>query len=839
MIGRPVYPIEAWSLTEHGLDIDDLSRSESLFALSNGHVGLRGNLDEGDPHGLPGTYLNSVHELRPLPYAEAGYGYPESGQTVINVTNGKIIRLLVDDEPFDVRYGDLLAHTRTVDFRAGVLRREVDWVSPAGQRIRIHSQRLVSFSQRSAAAILYEIEPVDASARVVVQSELVANEQLPARRGDPRAAAVLESPLISERHRARDAMVELVHHTRHSDIRIAAAMDHIFDGPRSLGISSESEPDAGRVTATAVLAPGEKLRMVKFLAYGWSEQRSLPALRDQAVAALVAARQTGWQGLVAEQRDYLAEFWRGADVEVDGDAEVQQAARFALFHVLQAGARAERRAIPAKGLTGPGYDGHAFWDTESYVLPVLTYTAPAAAADALRWRHSILPLARERAQLLNLDGAAFPWRTIHGEECSGYWPAGTAAYHVNADIADAVIRYLWATEDEQFELEFGLEILIETARLWRSIGHHDLSGRFRIDGVTGPDEYSALADNNVYTNLMAQRNLIGAADAVRRHPDRARAFGVDAEIAANWRDAAEDMFIPYDERLGVHPQSEGFTEHQVWDFENTRPEQYPLLLHYPYFDLYRKQVVKQADLVLAMQRRGDAFTAEQKARNFAYYEGLTVRDSSLSACCQAVMAAECGHMALAHDYLREAAFMDLKDIEHNTGDGLHVASLAGSWIALVEGFGGLRDNGRLLSFTPRLPEGLTRLAFRLRVRSRRLHVEVLDSSATYTVVAGDAISILHHGEQVRIGPDEPCKLDIPPLPGRERPRQPAGREPLRFLHQADGVAVGRPELPHLSHANAKTSHDESARAEPTRAEPARAEATHAATQRAADPHPGR
>ncbi|MEX5712892.1 glycosyl hydrolase family 65 protein [Parafrankia sp. FMc6] len=791
MIGRPSYPIESWSLTEHGLDIDDLARSESLFSLSNGHVGMRGNLDEGDPHGLPGTYLNSVHELRPLPYAEAGYGYPESGQTVINVTNGKIVRLLVDDEPFDVRYGDLLAHTRTIDFREGVLRREADWVSPAGQRVRIRTQRLISFSQRSAAAIHYEIEPVGDTARVVIQSELVANEQLPGRRGDPRAAAVLESPLISERHRARETMVELVHRTRHSDIRVAAAMDHIFDGPRSLGVTSESEPNTGWVTATAVLKPGETLRMVKFLAYGWSEQRSLPALRDQATAALVAARQTGWDGLVAEQREYLADFWHRSDVEVDGDAEVQQAVRFALFHVLQAGARAERRAIPAKGLTGPGYDGHAFWDTESYVLPVLTYTVPAAAADALRWRHSILPLARERAQLLNLDGAAYPWRTIHGEECSGYWPAGTAAYHVNADIADAVLRYLWATEDEQFELEVGLEILIETARLWRSLGHHDLSGRFRIDGVTGPDEYSALADNNVYTNLMAQRNLVGAADAVRRHPEHARAFGVDAETAASWRDAAEDMFIPFDKRLGVHPQSEGFTEHQVWDFEQTRPEQYPLLLHFTYFDLYRKQVVKQADLVLAMQRRGDAFTAEQKARNFAYYEALTVRDSSLSACCQAVMAAECGHMSLAHDYLREAAFMDLKDIEHNTGDGLHMASLAGSWIALVEGFGGLRDTGELLSFSPRLPEGLSRLAFGLRVRSRQLRVEVVDSSATYTVLEGEAITILHHGEKIRVSPDQPCKLDVPPVPAQERPRQPAGREPLRFLHQGNGTEVTR------------------------------------------------
>ncbi|ABD13693.1 trehalose/maltose hydrolase or phosphorylase [Frankia casuarinae] len=781
MIDKASYLIESWSIQESGLDISDLGRSESLFALSNGHIGLRGNLDEGDPHGLPGTYLNSVHELRPLPYAEAGYGYPESGQTVINVTNGKVIRLLVDDEPFDIRYGDLRSHQRAIDFREGVLRRDVEWVSPAGQTIRVHSERLVSFSQRSIAAVYYEIEPVGDPARVVIQSELVANEQLPAWHGDPRAASALESPLRSERHRASGTMVELVHITHRSEIRVAAAMDHEFAGPDSLGVSSESEPDAGRVTATAVLAPGEKLRMVKFIAYGWSEQRSLPALRDQAAAALVAARQTGWPGLVAEQRQYLDAFWKRADVEVDGDPEVQQAVRFALFHVLQAGSRAERRAIPAKGLTGPGYDGHAFWDSESYVLPVLTYTAPDAAADALRWRYATLPLARERADLLNLKGAVFPWRTIHGEECSGYWPAGTAAFHVNADIADAVARYVTITGDERFERTVGLEILIETARLWRSLGHHDLDGRFRIDGVTGPDEYSAIADNNVYTNLMAQRNLVAAADAARRHPDRAAELGVDAEVTASWRDAAENMFIPYDPHLGVHPQSEGFTEHQVWDFANTAPEQYPLLLHFPYFDLYRKQVIKQADLVLAMQRRGDAFTMDEKIRNFAYYEALTVRDSSLSACSQAVLAAECGHLSLAHDYLREAALMDLHDIEHNTGDGLHMASLAGSWIALVEGFGGLRDGGEVISFAPRLPEGLTRLAFGLCVRGRHLRVEVSDSTAVYTVPAGPAMTLLHHGKTVRVVPGQPVSMEVPPTPVLERPKQPSGREPLRFL----------------------------------------------------------
>jgi len=781
MTDGAIYSVDPWGLREIGLDVENPARSESLFALSNGHIGLRGNLDEGEPHGLPGTYLNSVHELRPLPYAEAGYGYPESGQTVINVTNGKLIRLMVNDEPLDVRYGELRSHRRSIDFRDGVLVRQMDWESPAGQVIRVTTRRLVSFSQRAVAAICYEVEALTDAPRVVVQSELVANETLPIQTTDPRAAAVLESPLVPELNFARDTTVELVHVTRHSQLRVAVAMDHVIDGPGPVGVVSECEPNSGRVTITGVLQPKQKLRIVKFLAYGWSQQRSLPAMRDQAAAALVGARATGWEGLLAEQREFLDAFWKRADVEVDGDAEVQQAVRFALFHVLQAGARAERRAIPAKGLTGPGYDGHAFWDTESYVLPVLSYTIPSAAADALRWRHSTLKLAQERAKLLNLRGAAFPWRTINGEECSGYWPAGTAAFHVNADIADAVARYVNVTEDFTFERAVGLELLVETARLWRSLGHHDLDGKFRIDGVTGPDEYSAIADNNVYTNLMAQKNLRDAADAARRHPDRAKEFGVDSEEAASWRDAAEDMYIPYDEHLGVHPQSDGFTGHEIWDFERTRADQYPLLLHFPYFDLYRRQVVKQADLVLAMQRRGDAFTPEQKMRNYAYYEALCVRDSSLSAAPQGVLAAECGHLALAHAYMREAALMDLHDIEHNTSDGLHMASLAGSWIALVEGFGGLRDHGELLAFAPRLSEGLSRLAFGLCFRGRNLRVEVTDSVATYSVQDGEGITIKHYDEPIRVEPDKPVTLEIPLTPRpREHPRQPFGREPRFF-----------------------------------------------------------
>src|SRR5437588_3686640 len=785
------FPIEEWSVREVGLHLDTLAQTESIFALSNGHIGLRGNLDEGEPHGLPGTYLNSFYELRPLPYAEGGYGYPESGQSVINVTNGKLIRLLVDDEPFDVRYGEVEDHERELDLRNGVLRRSVRWTTPAGRTVKVSSVRMVSFTQRAIAAINYEIEPLDAPVHVVVQSELVANEALPPQSKDPRVGAALESALECEEHLAQGAAGLLVHHTRVSGLRIGAGMDHLIEGPPGMVVESESTPDVVRVTVTGQLKPGERLRIVKFIAYGWSSLRSRPAIHDQVRAALSAARLTGWEGLLAEQRTYLDDFWAHADVELEGDPEIQQAVRFALFHVLQAGARAEGRPIPAKGLTGPGYDGHAFWDTETFVLPVLTMTVPHAAADALRWRHLILNQAKEHARQLGLRGAAFPWRTIRGAECSGYWPAGTAAFNINADIAYAVIHYIEATGDTAFEEEVGLDLLVETARLWRSLGYlNTATDQFRIDGVTGPDEYSALADNNVYTNLMAQRNLRWAAEGVKRYPEKARALGVEADEAASWREAAEKMFIPYDERLGVTPQDEAFTEHEVWDFAHTSPDEYPLLLHFTYFDLYRKQVVKQADLILAMHLRGDAFTQELKARNFAYYEPITVRDSSLSANTQAVIAAEVGQLQLAYDYLGEAALIDLHDLQHNVRDGLHIASLAGAWMAVVAGFGGMRLHHSALRFSPRLPEALGRLAFHLMFRGRRLRVEVPATEATYRLLEGSPLKVYHHGEEVLLAVDEAITRPIPPIKAGPRPRQPPGREPL-----PRGVRTGPTKAP--------------------------------------------
>jgi alpha,alpha-trehalose phosphorylase len=777
MIQQSAFPIEPWTIRETRLELDRLAQTESIFALSNGHLGLRGNLDEGEPAGLPGTYLGGFWEQRPLPYAEAGYGDPESGQAVVNVTNGKIMRLLVDDEPFDVRYGQLRSHERMLDMRDGILRRTAEWTSPSHHSVRVTTSRLVSFAQRAIAAIVYEVEPIDDKpVRVVIQSELIANEELPDGDADPRAGAPMAAPLVSEVQESKDTRAVLVHRTKGSELRVAAAMQHEIGGAQYTA-TAETFDDVGLLLVAATLQPGSKLRIVKYIAYGWSGERSASTMTDQVSAALSAAADTGWDGLAKSQREYLDDFWDRADVQLDGDPELQQATRFGLFHVLQAGARTEQRAIAAKGLTGPGYDGHAFWDTEAFVLPVLTYTVPQAAADALRWRHSTLQQARDRAKQLRLSGAAFPWRTIAGEECSGYWPAGTGAFHINADVAAAVSRYHKTVDDEDFEREVGVELLVETARLWHSLGHRDAHGGFRIDGVTGPDEYSAVADNNVYTNLMAQRNLRAAVEAVEAHPDVADHLGVNSEETALWRDAAAAVVIPYDEARGVHPQAERFTDHEVWDFAGTKEDEYPLLLHFPYFDLYRKQVVKQADLVMALHLCGDSFTPEQKLANFDYYEPLTVRDSSLSACTQAVIAAEVDHLDLAFAYYREAALMDLDDLEHNVRDGLHIASLAGAWTAVIAGFGGMRDYGGELSFRPKLPQQLTRLAFHLRVHGCILSVEIEPKRAKYTLIGSHNIDLTHYEEGFTLKPKRSATKAIPAPVTRDPPDQPAGRAP--------------------------------------------------------------
>ncbi|MFF5213911.1 glycoside hydrolase family 65 protein [Micromonospora sp. NPDC000442] len=776
-------PDERWRIRRTRDDLDRLGETESVFALSNGWLGWRGTLDEGEPVDMPGSYLNGLHERRELTYPEDGYAFPQLSDTVISPPNATLVRLWVGDEPLDLRTGTVLAHEQVLDLRAGVIERFTEWISPAGDGVRVRSTRLVSLSRRRVAAVDWTVEPLDGPVDLRICADLLANEHVPERADDPRAASLISDPLTAELHRVDSADALLVHRTEHSEQRVAVAVAHRSAAPEHVTTDADATPDRIRLTLTGPLRPGERVRLTKYAAYEWAPvaDSSAAELAAQVTAEADATRTVGFDDLRTEQRTALDDAWRTADVLLDGDDELQLAIRFAMFHLIQAGRSDGDRTIPAKGLTGNGYDGHVLWDTEGYVLPVLTYLAPAVARSALRWRHAHLPQAFDRAAELRLTGATFPWRTISGRECSGYWPAGTAGLHVNADIADAVLRYVAATGDDDFLTGPGLDLLVATARLWHGFGHFTDDGSFHIVGVTGPDEYAALVDDNLFTNLMARRNLRGAADAVERHPEAAARLGVDPSEVTGWRAAAEAMAMPYDPKRGVHQQAAGFTDRPEWNFADTGD--YPLLLHYPYLELYRHQVVKQADLVLAMLRCPGEFTAEEKAANFAYYEARTVRDSSLSAAPQGVLAAELGHLDLAYDLFAESVLQDLEDLGDKTGDGLHLASLGGAWLTLVQGFGGLRDDRELLSFDPRLPDRIDRLAFSLLWHGHRLHVTLTADEARYELPDADAdaaMELWHHGERLRVTADRPTTRPMPPLPdpGHEPP-SPPGRRPAR------------------------------------------------------------
>ena len=783
--------VEPWSHRETGWSPASAASSESLLALSNGYLGLRGTLDEGEPAAVVGTYLSGFYETRPIPYSERGYGDPETDQVLVTVTDGTRIRLEVEGEPLDVRTGTLLEHERLLDLRAGMLTRSLRWRSPGGHEVRVRSRRLVSLTERELAAIEYEVEPTERSLRLAVCSELSA--ELGGRQGsnDPRSGAVLPRDTLVPRLAAHQSgRAVLVHQTRSTGLVVAAGVEHLVASAPAHEATGEASESLARWSLTTAAEPGRPVRLVKLLAYHWAPDGHPALLAAAAQQSLDRGRTLGFEGLAVRQRAALDHAWVQGDIELDGDPEIQHALRYGLFQLHQSSALTAGHGIPAKGLTGPGYNGHTFWDTEIFLLPVLTHCAPHHVAEALRWRASTLPKAQARARRLGLRGAAFPWRTIAGEECSGYLPAGTAAVHINADIAHAVVSYVAATGDERFEREAGAPLLVETARLWASLGYHDerRGGRFSIDGVTGPDEYSVLVDNNLYTNLMAQANLRAAADVVERRG--AEALGVDPDEVEAWRRAADAMTIPYDPELGVHLQDEDFARHAPFDFEAISPEQYPLLLHVPYFQLYRRQVVKQPDLVLAMALRGDVFTAEEKRRNFAYYEALTVRDSSLAACTQAVLAAEVGDVQLAYDYLAEAALLDHHDIHENTADGLHLAALAGGWIAVIAGLAGAREHGGRLSFAPRLPEPLRRIAFPLAFRGRRLRVELTQESATYELRAGTRLEIEHWGTPLTVTAEAPAVGRIPPPPPVPLLRQPPGRTPARRSRVLETAARG-------------------------------------------------
>jgi len=821
-LDRLRFPVDPWRLTEAFFSVRDLGTTETLFAVGNGYLGMRGNVEEGRDSDTHGTFINGFHETWPIRHAESAFGLAQVGQTIVNVPDAKVMRLYVDDEPLLLSVADLAEYERTLDMAAGVLTRDLVWRTPGGNRVRVRSRRMVSFTQRHLAVMTFEVTVLDKPAPVVISSQVINREEgvdeyRPSTRvsdngamiDDPRRARVLDERVLHPvLHWGGDDRAVLAYRCAHSGMTIAVATDHAVDTGNEYEVLTQAEEDVAKHVVRVSAKPGVPIMITKTVSYHTS--RAVPAreLVDRCRRTLDRVQAEGVEHQFVDQQKWMDAYWARSDVEVEGHPAAQQAIRWNLFQLAQAAARAEGNGIPAKGVTGTGYGGHYFWDTEIYVVPYLTYTSPLFARNALRFRFTMLPAAERRAAELTQHGALFPWRTINGEEASAYYAAGTAQYHIDADIAYAVSKYVQATGDDDFMAGEGIDILVQTARMWADLGFWRGNGvdSFHIHGVTGPDEYTTVVNDNLYTNVMARFNLRRSVQAIEelrmtRPKDYVRMVArldLSEEEVAEWERVAEAIAIPYDETLGIHPQDSHFHEREVWDLENTPLDKRPLLLNYHPLVIYRFQVLKQADVVLATFLQGEHFTPEAKRADFEYYDPITTGDSTLSAVVQSIMAAEVGYHDLALRYFRSALYVDLADLHNNAVDGVHVASAAGVWGALTHGFGGMRDHRGEITFDPRLPASWSALTFRITVRGTRLRATVREASIELALESGSELTVGVRGERITVRDGAPVTVALdgqgPRIDGQPDPAA------LHGTVRDDGTVVTA-SVPHVSGPN--------------------------------------
>ena len=793
-----------WCLETNGLAGLASPVVASLQAINNGYLGMRGgvgiSLGKGEPRE---TMVAGLHESWEIVHAESAYGLARTGQTLLTLPDATELRISVDGVTMELGVGDFSQVTRSLDMAAGTLDTSLVWRSPEGSSIRVRQRCAVGLKDKSLAMIDCAVEPLDEKVQIRVDSVVweMAQEQPEDPVGptpvDPRAGDARSSAYLTVLSRDYSpAGGNLILRAERSRMAVALAYGHHVEVqgkeghpvPRVVDQQVTHTGYAIETTFVAEVVPGELLRATKALSFhrtelvgaGRAEEgRREPTLEQQeetlesSKLALVQNPPMQVDRFFQEQRKELQTLWAHRDVKVEGDAGVQKALRWSIFHLLQVGARIESSGVGAKGLSGTGYDGHYFWDTEIYILPSMIFTDPLAAREALHYRYLLLDAARERAREMNQRGALFPWRTISGDEASAYYPAGTAQYHINADIAYAVDQYATVTGDLNWLTAEGLEILVETARLWEDLGFwketptevsdsgtslYGGTRSFHIYGVTGPDEYTAVVDDNFYTNVMARANLRSALKWARwvseHRPDDfavlADRLDLSHQEMAQWDAIVGAIHIPYDERLGIHAQDASFLSKPRWDFEGTPSSRYPLLLHFHPLVIYRHQVLKQADVVLALFLCGEEFSEEQKRADFEYYDALTTGDSSLSAATQSIVASDVGYPDLAWRYFERVLIGDLGDYYGNTDHGLHVASIGGAWAATVMGFGGLRvassasaPTDPLLKINPRLPAQWESLSYWVQFQGQWLEVEA--TAASVRVRLDEGPRVIHDG----------------------------------------------------------------------------------------------
>ena len=752
--------LDTWTLDEAEFNTDQIPQNETLFALSNGYLGIRGDFEEGEGNFHPGTYVNGFYEMRPIEYGEWGYGFAKFHQTIQNIANPKLVKTRVNGNLISVTEKNLLEHRRRLDLRRGTLERSLVAELTNRERVRYESTRFVSLADPHLIAMEIRITPLDGEATVVFESYLDGSTTNRIDFGDPRVSSHHERSKEIVGFVREGSAVGLGERTRLSRIAVAACITHRsnLDPVELVALPDEERPG----TATTFnVGKEETLRFWKFCYAGLAENGGESDLGAM-LGNLRTIADLGYDIQLQAHTSELLTFWHTSDVVIEGNREIQTKVRYSLFQLFMAGRFLIDNSVPAKGLTSEGYEGHFFWDTEIFIMPFFAFTRSESAREILRHRYKMLDAARARAREMAERGALYPWRTINGHEASAYFLAGTAQYHINAAIAYAIRQYVGISGNFQFLIDEGAEMLFETARAWLSLGffNREKEGRFCINGVTGPDEYTALVNNNCYTNMMARFHLNYAVEiyywmAEEKFEELQRIsgnLGLQPDEVDEWREAAEKMHIPYDPGKGVYLQDDEFLSRQPWDFEGTPKDRYPLLLNFHPLVIYRHRVLKQPDMLMAALLLPEEFTDGDHMRAYEFYTPLTTFDSSLGAPVQAIISARQGHLREAWKFFCRNLDVDLENIQGNVRDGLHMAATGGTWQTLVFGFGGLRMDSGMPWFEPHLPEEIEELRFKLRLRGSLLCITINRREARYAVEEGAMIELRHDYEIITVEP---------------------------------------------------------------------------------------
>lgn len=738
------FKIHPWQIIEEGFHPDYSQVAESVFSLGNEYTGLRGYFEEGySGKSLQGSYLNGVYERRMLP--KSGYkGMLSFTEFMVNTVDWVYTRISCNDHKLDLHESKFSDFRRVLDLRSGILTRSFVWQVDDSTALELSFERFTSMEQEQFVGQKLTIRVVRGNADVTVRAGLDFTRP---------HVSVGGSMFQVESSHASGSYARIQAATKTTKQRVYAAAK--FSGME--GTPWEDTEGIASNRFHVVLGSGESVRLERVVTLLSARSEAEHAsLHDRIQAANAKLENADYETLKAASERWWEKQWEVSDIEICGDPENQQGIRFCIFQMHQTLHTAKYGAVfGAKGLTGEAYNGNTFWDSEVCCLPFYLFNNPEAAKSFLKFRYDTLPQAKERAAALDCKGAFYPIATISGHECCDLWQHASLQLQASTGVAYGIWNYVHQTGDREFLYSYGGEMLVEISRMLATRGDTDpVTGKYGYYCVMGPDEFQMMVHHNAYTNFMGQRMLRFTLETLEQMkadaPQEYQKLHVTPEEMADWQDKADRMYIPYDEKTKLFEQHMGYFHLPMLDINGIPVEDFPLYSHWSYERIYRNSMIKQPDVLMFMMLYGSEFTKEQLAANFDFYEPRCIHESSLSPSIHSILACRLGKMEKAESLFDFATRMDLDNYNRNTLEGLHTTSIAGAWMNIVYGFGGLISDADILTLCPRIPKGWERYTFSICVGDSVLRVSVTQKEVTLEAVRGAAVKLNLYGREVTV-----------------------------------------------------------------------------------------